>query len=52
MGISQGSLEGATIQFCRGSRGYRNTMAALGDAERPFDCIDGKGRDINSVSLN
>lgn len=51
-GISKESLEEATIWFCRGSQSYRNTMATLGDMERPFDYIDGKGRDINSISLN
>lgn len=50
--IAEEPLEEATMQLCRGRQSYRNTMAALGDAERPFDSIDGKGRDINSIPLN
>lgn len=52
MGIFEQCPEEATILLCGGSRSYRNTMAALGDTERPCDPIDGKGRDINSLSWN
>lgn len=50
-GISKESPEAATIGFCRGRQSYRNTMAASGDAERPFDSIDGKGGGISILPL-
>lgn len=51
-GISNTSL-GETMICCRRRSGfYWNTMAALGDTERPFDPIDRGRENINFIVLN